>query len=115
MLIPEQENIVRSNMSRILCSAIHVDNGQEYVHQPKNIKTGMVICGRRHHNIIPTIQLMFNDDIIKDLKLERKIVQGFLTSDDLFLNREEAYKVAKHANQLEKTLIGSVLISEDLY
>lgn len=34
----------------IICSAIHFDDGKEYVHQPKNIKSGFVVTGRRHHN-----------------------------------------------------------------
>ena len=36
----------------ILCAAIHWDDGETYPHQPKNITTGLVICGRRHHNIL---------------------------------------------------------------
>ena len=42
----------------IICSAIHFDDGEEYVHQPKNIKTGLVVCGMRHCNVFTTISLI---------------------------------------------------------
>ena len=39
-------------MERILCAAIWYNDGKKHVHQPINIETGFVICGRRHHNCI---------------------------------------------------------------
>lgn len=37
----------------ILCAAIHYDNGLEYLHQSiYGIRTGFVLCGYRHPNII---------------------------------------------------------------
>lgn len=103
-------------MNKILCSAIYIDDGKIHVHQPKNIKTGFVVCGRRHHNCFITLQLIFKElENIIPYKKEEKVIQGFLTTDDRFLNREESFKVAEKANQLKNNLIGSVLTSEDLW
>lgn len=33
----------------ILCAATWFDDGKKYQHQPKNIKTGLVLCGFGHH------------------------------------------------------------------
>lgn len=96
----------------ILCSAIHYDDGKEYIHQPRNIATGFVICGRRHHNIINTLAQVFGRET-KD-----RTGQGFLTNTDRFVDRKEAYIIAKNANQLNNKLhdqSNPQLISEDLY
>ena len=90
----------------ILCSAIHFNDGISYVHQPKNIETGYVICGRRHHNIFATQR------ILKPNK-PKDVVQGFITNLDRFVDRKEGLKIALKANQTSKD--GKRLISEDLY
>lgn len=93
--------------TRILCAAIHFNDGKKYQHQPKNIEYGYVICGRRHHNILSIIFEL-------GIKFDKKnIVQGFITSDDMFLTREEAAMVAFNARQTP-TCVKS-LISEHLY
>jgi len=108
-------------MKKIICSAIYVDDGESHVHQPKNINSGFVVCGRRHHNCFATISLIYKDlSLFSDYKKEGKIkiIQGFLTNDDKFLNREDSFDVAKKANQIKLIngkLIGSVLTSEDLW
>ena len=102
-------------MNKILCSAVYVDDGEKYEHQPINIKTGFVVCGRRHHNCFMSLQLIFKD--LKSMipyKKEGKVIQGFLTTDNRFLNRKESLKVAKSANQVTGT-ISKVLTSEDLW
>lgn len=42
----------------IICSAIHFDDSKEHVHQPVNIKSGYVVCGRRHHSILHFHELL---------------------------------------------------------
>lgn len=43
----------------ILCAAIHYDNGLEYPHQSiYGVKTGFVLCGYRHPNIIGILLLI---------------------------------------------------------
>ena len=102
---------------KILCSAIYVDDGRVYEHQPKNIKSGFVVCGRRHHNCIATLSLIFKDiELLIPYKQQGKVVQGFLTDTDIFLDRKESYKVAKTAKQIiHDELISNTLTSEDLW
>jgi hypothetical protein len=83
-------------MQRIICSAIFIPNEDKHVHQPKNIKTGFVIAGRRHHNCFATAKIMGYDRLVNSRE-----IQGFITSDDLFVDRQEAYKIALAANQIE--------------
>jgi hypothetical protein len=92
---------------RILYAAIHIDDGLVYVHQPKNISTGYVICGRRHHNCIQTSVILGN------LPVKSNSVQGFLTSDDLFLNRSDAAELAFTCGQIDSPT--KILTSEDLW
>lgn len=100
----------------IICSAIHHDDGEEHMHQPKNIKTGFVIAGRRHHNCIATrfTLLKFWDG--DRLKLGKETF-GFLTSDDRFVGREEAGIIALATGQVKelKHFNGKELDSSDLF
>lgn len=102
-----------NNNEYILCAAIWFNDDIEHIHQPKNINTGFVITGRRHHNCIAILEIMNKRtaDFVIDGK--RKYVQGFLTSKDRFVDRKEGGEIAYNAGQtkeLEKTLF-----SEDLY
>ena len=102
--------------NKILCSAIYVDDERKYEGQPKNIELGFVVCGRRHHNCFATIRMIFEElENLIPYKKAGKVTQGFLTSDDIFLNRKDAFKVAKDAGQIKGKLIGGVLTSEDLW
>jgi hypothetical protein len=104
-------------MERIICAAIWYDDNKYYNFQPKNIKHGYVWCGRRHHNVIN-----LRGDL---LGLQTKNdVQGFVTSEDRFVDREEAFQIAKLAGQLPDYLVSirecnkqkePELFSEDLY
>lgn len=93
----------------IVCAAIHMLDGKVYEHQPKNIESGLVMCGLRHHNAITNlVQLIGRDNVLK-----YKEVQGFLTSKDRFVSREEAATIAFSTGQISKPHTG--LFSEDLY
>lgn len=63
----------------IMCSAIHVKDGKEHVHQPENITSGFVICGRRHHNCYTILDMM--GESVSKLMVGRE-GQGFLTNFD---------------------------------
>jgi hypothetical protein len=105
----------------ILCSAIHYNDNNIYKHQPKNITTGIIICGRRHHNCISTlVNLKGKENIIDIKKHLGRDSQGFLTNTDRFVSRLEAAKIAIAAEQLlyprafnPDNRIG--LISEDVW
>src|SRR5574342_668956 len=91
----------------IICAAVHYDDGIVHWHQPINISTGIVLCGRRHHNVIS------NYSQLTGLKSKCEDVQGFLTSKDRFVNREEGGAIAFEAGQITKST--NCLFSEDLY
>lgn len=98
----------------ILCAANHYDDGEKQIHGPKNIESGFVICGRRHHNCISIFAKMVGfpyDE--KGLKLMNTEEQGFLTNTDRFVSREEAAKIAFESGQIKKET--TRLFSEDLY
>ena len=116
---------MESNLEKqeyILCAAIHFDDGIEHEgHHP--VKSGFVICGFRHCNIYSGVyaatQTADGDyDKILDLNIlnntKTKIREGFLTSKNRFVDREEAYKIALHAGQVGERK-NKRLFSEDLY
>ena len=110
----------------ILCASIHFDDGKKHPHQPKNIQTGFVVCGRRHHNCYTSVGAVL-DTIGIDPKETKKIIlsagrdsQGFITNLDRHVGRKEAYLIAKESNQIvygagltDKE--NAILISENLY
>jgi hypothetical protein len=104
----------------IICSAIWFNDGKKHNHQPKNIKSGFVIAGRRHHNCYSSFQsigksLGYDKTLIvkKGVTLEERETQGFLTNTDLFVDRNRAGKIAFLANQTKE--LKTRLFSEDLY
>jgi len=95
----------------ILCAAVWLQNKKQYELQPKNIESGIVVCGRRHHNCFITL-LQF---LPKRTKYD-KIIQGFITNKDRFVNRDEAEDIARKAGQIAKPILEHKgLLSEDLY
>lgn len=93
----------------ILCAAIHFKDGNTYLHQPKNIESGYVVCGRRHHNCFITIR------ILNCTVGHIENTQGFITNEDRFVNRAEAYELAIKSGQIQDTGTSKILVSEDLY
>lgn len=96
----------------ILSAAVYFDDKQKHTHQPKNIETGFVISGRRHHNCFMTACIL--DSEMKYKKFKQ--IQGFITNSDRFIDRKEACIVAKKAGQVkDEPSILLELFSEDLY
>lgn len=92
----------------ILCAAIKYKN--------------TVICGRRHDDCYTILKKLLTpyihpDDII----LPGREDQGFITSTNRYVDRKEAFKIAKENNQIRYGLLASdndsdsILISENLY
>ena len=104
-------------MERILCAAIWYKDDKPHIHQPKNIESGYVMCGRRHHNIIT---LHFD---LSGKSTKRSDIQGFITDTDRFVDRYEGGQIAFKSGQIQWTndkpitepLISEELYSEDLY
>lgn len=105
------------NQEKILCAAIWykgiapLKNPELVINgAPKNIDSGIVICGHRHSNCLYTAVAMWGEQA----KLNyNTTVQGFLTSHNRFVERPEAAKIAWEAKQIDRELDG--LMSEDLY
>lgn len=93
----------------IICSAIWFCDGKIYDHQPFNIKSGFVIAGHRHHNCFMTAYILNKDEKIQGTK----DVQGFITSDNRFVDRKEGGQIAFDAKQTKE--LKTMLFSEDLY
>lgn len=94
----------------ILCASIYFDDGKEYLYQPYNIKTGLVLCGWRHGCIFPQIGGLVKER--QELGIYEK-EQGFLTNLNRFVDREEGAVIAFKAGQIKEQL--KRLYSEDLY
>ena len=100
----------------IICAAIHYNDGKTYDHQPRNIDCGIVVSGRRHHNCIITVAILGMKDWRRDsIAAGMKETQGFLTSRDRFLNRQESWNLAVESKQIEANEKENTLFSEDLY
>jgi len=96
----------------IICSAIWYPTLDTDIHNPKNIKTGMVVCGRRHHNVISVMAKLG----VRTATANH--TQGFMTSHNRFLDREESAKLAIEIKQIERTPDQEeipTLVSEELY
>lgn len=110
----DYDNIAKVNQpERILCAAIWY---KEYPYNSesstvKNVE-GLVMIGRRHHNIISTVHNLLGKSSFQ----MGKHIQGFLTSKDRFVDRYEALLIAKEQNQiLNLDDVRGQLYSEDLY
>ena len=93
----------------LLCAAIYYEDGKKYEHQPKNIESGIVVCGRRHHNCYMTLASLLGDKY--DIKLTHN--QGFVTSKNRYLERKEAAQLAFECGQITKQ--SKTIFSEELW
>jgi len=96
------------NKQYIICAAILFLDNEKHIHQPFNIKKGLVITGRRHHNIFNTLAALN----VNRLNLGKPI-QGFITNDNYFVNRKKAAEIAYNSNQIYNKV--KYLLSEDIY
>lgn len=101
---------------RILCAAIHIDDGRQHLHQPVNIYRGFVVAGRRHHNCIYTASLLAANNPALEDAIKSRDNQGFLTSRDRYVSRSMALAIARREGQLlVPEMPQEILTSEDLY
>ena len=106
-----------SKIEYIMCAANYYEDGQDHKFQPYNINKGFVICGWRHPNAGCSYLAATNISVPYTFKHYKwdDCIQGFLTTKNRFLTREEALELVKSNGQLTKPLIGGVLSSEDLW
>ena len=77
-------------------------------------KTGKIVCGARHYDSIMRNQVFVNGKRPPEwLGAE----QGFIDQFGVYMNRQEAYKVAEAASQIKygREHSKGTLYSEDLY
>lgn len=92
---------------KIIYAAIHYDDGNDYGSQPDNISGGFVIGSRRHDASIGILHGL-GFDLSSYYRTE-----GFITTYNRFLDRNDAGTVAYNAGQIEENT--NCLFSEDLY
>ena len=97
----------------ICCSAVYYDDGIPRVHMPRNIHTGIVVCGLRHNNCYTVMAELFPNREYLTNRTENQ--QGFLTSFNRFVSRGEAATIAFNAGQLENDYSARGIASEDLW
>lgn len=95
----------------ILCAAIHYRDMKTAQILPKNIKRGVVVCGHRHPHAIHTFVALSGKRSVTTECGDYE--QGFLTSKNRFVSREEAAKIAYNIGQTDEEKV--TLYSEDLY
>ena len=105
-----QEHLNNGQVEYVMCAANWVNDGVEYMYQPYNIETGIVLCGWRHPCIFAQCV-----KLPKFKEHNDNTEQGFLTTKNRFLTREEALELVKSNGQLKHPMIGGVLTSEDLW
>lgn len=103
----------------ILCAAIHYKNGAKTT--VEGVESGVIVCGRRHSDCYAVLQGIIGEDV-DPATLPDRDDQGFLTSLNRYVGREEAFNIAKANDQILKIspLYGAdaenrILASEDLY
>lgn len=102
----------------IVCAAVWFDDGVVHAHQPTNIEIGIVYMGLRHCNCFASVGGSVKERL--DMGIHEK-AQGFLTSKNRFVTREEAAKIAldqgQFANDTERSEVEKTnfLYSENIY
>lgn len=98
---------------RILCAAIWYKSVEpRAAHRPINTPGGVVLCGYRHGDVISQVLPLVGERQY----ILGEHVQGFLTSKNRFVDREEAWTIAEQQGQIVKKLSGNkILYSENLY
>lgn len=95
----------------VVCAANYYVHDTVYHGQPRNIERGIVVAGHNHSSCFAILHYLFPDGCYK-----AKTIQGFITSDNHFVSREVAFKIATEAEQIFYKHGGSrqILYSEDL-
>ena len=78
-----------------------------------------VICGHRHSDCYKTLKQLTGSYTTSEDTPPTREDQGFITSLNRYVTRNEAYLIAKEMNQMWHNMhdgvIENILISEDLY
>ncbi len=103
-------------MERIYSAAIWYKDLPTPKYKPINIESGLVVEGHRHADIIRTmVNLLGKRTCTNGEDCAGESEQGFVTNKNRFVNRVEAMKIARDANQIIAETTFPELYSEDLY
>lgn len=103
-------------MEKIYCAAIWYKDLPTAKYLPNNIEKGLVVEGHRHGDIIRTVvNLLGKRTVEKGENSVGETVQGFVTNENRFVDRSEAMKIARSANQIISDTNFPELYSEDIY
>jgi hypothetical protein len=103
-------------MERIYCAAIWYKDMPTSKYLPKNIDKGIVVEGHRHADVIRTMMNLLGKRTCQNGEdCAGETEQGFVTNKSRFVDRVEAMKIAREANQLIAETTFSELYSEDIY
>lgn len=108
---------MKKNKEFIICSAIWYQDLPTQRLLPKNIIKGTVILGYRHMQCIDLLKHLTNlRSVQKAIDGVGNYEQGFITNLNRFVDRNEAWIIAKNANQIiNDNPIKNILFSEDLW
>ena len=95
----------------VMCAANYWNDGIDHLYQPYNIDKGFIVGGWRHPNVGQSYMAIAD----KKVKFWDNCTQGFLTTKNRFLTREEALTLVWDNGQLTRPIIGGELTSEDLW
>lgn len=103
----------------ITCAAIWYKNLPTQNLLPKNLESGVVVCGHRHGDCISTLKTISGlrsvqngPDSVGDY------IQGFMTSKNRFVDRITAMQIAINCGQVDRRNLHNKMIglfSEDIY
>jgi hypothetical protein len=107
----------------LLCAAIWYKELPSMRLLPYNCDRGIVLCGRRHDNIIAQMEATMGLRTVSNggIRSAGEYEQGFLTNTNRFVGRREAYKIALESGQIKKKKINNDkeeiyhLFSEDVW
>ena len=101
----------------ITCAAIWYKDLPTSSFRPKNVDKGVVVCGHRHHNCIDIVKTIGGlRSVVNGPDSVGEMIEGFLTSDNRFVDRMESMEIAQSQNQVKQLHNPKIgLFSEDLY
>jgi hypothetical protein len=102
----------------IVSAAVHYKDGKSHSLQPINIDTGIVVTGYRHVNCTATLLILLGNEY--EMELDNRSSQGFITSNNRFVDRKEGFRIAWEQGQVWHNFCDpnnpdQELTSEDLY
>lgn len=102
--------LANGKIEYVMSAANYYDDGKDHLFKPYNIDKGFIVSGWRHGCCGETYMILNPEATRWD-----NCVQGFLTTKNRFLNRDEALELVRETGQLVGGIIGGELTSEDLW